>query len=73
MSESKSAIAFNETISYSFDSNLATAGPSGNAHLYLATSIREARYLYFFEGKVLEASAYARVDLLPEAELLALK
>lgn len=63
MGESKSAVAINQTISYSFDSSLAVEGSSGRAHLNLATSIREARYPYFFEGRVLEARSVARMLL----------
>ncbi len=63
MSESKSALAINQTIAYGFDSNLVNTGLSGRSHLTLATSIREARYPYFFEGRVKEARSVARALL----------
>lgn len=63
MSESKSALAINQTVSYGFASNLENAGSSGRSRLSLATSIREARYPYFFEGQVKEARSLARALL----------
>lgn len=64
MSEGKSAFAISQTISYGFDSNLLVASSAGNAHLNLSTSIREARYPYFFEGRVLQARSVARMLLI---------
>lgn len=63
MSAQKLPSAINQTFTYGYESNLAAADASGRAHLNLATSIREARYPYFFEGQIFEARAVARMLL----------
>lgn len=62
MSEGQRAVAINQTISYGFSSSMADS--SAGAHLKLATAIREARYPYFFEGRVREARSLARMLLI---------
>lgn len=62
MSNDKSSSAIDQTISYGFQSSL-NSPSSGRAHLKLATSIYEARYPYFFEGKVIQARSVAMMLL----------
>lgn len=68
MSESKAqAGAIHQTLSYGFSSALSTVSTASTAStgerkpkLELATSLREARYPYFFEGRLEEANIFAR-------------
>lgn len=55
--------AIYQTLAYGFQSSLDEQQGAGQAHLKLATSIREARYPYFFEGQVLQARSVAMMLL----------